>query len=74
MSLRALVRDFGARGLLLVALVSGATLLLGTRDLTRTRDTYLTLAAFHGYLELAVLVVAMCGRRDLWPRPQAHDV
>jgi hypothetical protein len=66
MSLRALLRDFGALGLLAIALVSVATIALATRDLTRTRDAYLTLSAFHGYLELAVLVIAACGRRDLW--------
>lgn len=68
MSLRALLRDFGALGLLAVAIVSAATIALGTRDLTRTRDAYLTLSAFHGYLELAVLVIALSGRRDLWSR------
>jgi len=66
MSLRALLRDFGGIGLLAVAAISLATLAFATRDVNHTRDAYLTLSAFHGYLELAVLVIALCGRRALW--------
>ena len=66
MSLRALLRDFGDRGLALVAVASVATFAIATRDLNHTRDAYLTLSAFHGYLELAVLVIALCGRPSLW--------
>jgi hypothetical protein len=66
MSVRALVRDFGGVGLGLVALGSIAILLFATRDLHHTREAYLTLSAFHGYLELAALVIALCGRRDLF--------
>jgi hypothetical protein len=69
MSLRALLRDFGAAGLVAIALFSIGTVALATRNLNATRDTYLTLSAFHGYLELAVLVIAACGRRDLFAVP-----
>jgi hypothetical protein len=68
MSLRALGQDFGAIGLVVVALLSLAMLGLAAHDLNGTRNTYLTLSAFHGYLELAALVVLACGRRDLWMR------
>ncbi len=65
MSFRALVRDFGTLGLGVVALMAAATFALATRDLHVTRDTYLSLSAFHGYLELAVIVIVLCGRRDV---------
>jgi hypothetical protein len=66
MSLRALTRDFGGVGLAIVAIASLAMLAFATRDLHHTRDAYLTLSAFHGYLELAALVIALSGRGELY--------
>lgn len=55
MSARSLLADFGLLGLL--ALAGACALVIGFAafDLVRTRDVYLSLAAFHGYLELAML-------------------
>jgi hypothetical protein len=53
MSVRALLRDFPAPWL--AAIVALALLVLGASfvDVHRTRQLYLSLATFHGYLELA---------------------
>jgi hypothetical protein len=53
MSLRSLTRDFPAPLLALVVLVAVAILGASFVDVTRTRQLYLWLAGFHGYLELA---------------------
>jgi len=53
MSLRALARDFPAPWLALVVLLAAAVLAASAVDVHRTRQLYLSLATFHGYLELA---------------------
>jgi hypothetical protein len=55
MSLRSALRDFGRPGLLLVALAAIAVVAAAFLDLHRTRGVYLSLATFHGYLEVAML-------------------
>jgi hypothetical protein len=52
MSLRGLVRDFTAPGLAVIAVLTAAVLGASTLDAHRTRQLYLSLATFHGYLEL----------------------
>jgi hypothetical protein len=66
MSWRAWTADFGTVGLASIAVASIAMVAFATRDLHHTREAYLTLSAFHGYLELAALVVAFGGRGDLY--------
>ena len=63
MSARALLRDFRIWGLVFIAALSAAMIAFAARDLRLARDTYLSLSAFHGYLELALLIIAVCGRR-----------
>ena len=62
-SLRSLANDLGERGfwivVALVALVLGGSLV----DLHGTRKLYLSLAVFHGYLELAMLCYLVVARR-----------
>jgi hypothetical protein len=62
-SLRSLAKDLGERGLwivvALVALMLGASLV----DVNGTRNLYLSLAVFHGYLELAMLAYLIAARR-----------
>src|SRR5665213_790612 len=53
MSLRSLQRDLGPVWLGLIALVAGAVLAATFVDAHRTRQLYLSLSSFHGYLELA---------------------
>jgi hypothetical protein len=53
MSLRSLRRDLGPTWLGLVALVACAVLATSFVDAHRTRQLYLSLSSFHGYLELA---------------------
>jgi hypothetical protein len=53
MSLRSLRRDLGPIWLGLVALVACAVLAASFVDAHRTRQLYLSLSSFHGYLELA---------------------
>jgi hypothetical protein len=53
MSLRSLLRDLGPLWLGLVALVACAVLAASFIDAHRTRQLYLSLSSFHGYLELA---------------------
>ena len=55
MSARSLVADFGVLGLLAIGLASALVLGLAAFDALRTREVYLSVAAFHGYLELAML-------------------
>ena len=53
MSLRSLLRELGPVWLIVIALVAGAVLAASFVDAHRTRQLYLSLSAFHGYLELA---------------------
>jgi hypothetical protein len=53
MSLRALARDFPAPWLAAIVLAAAAVLGASLVDVHRTRQLYLSLATFHGYLELA---------------------
>ena len=53
MSVRSLLRDLGPVWLVVIALVAGAVLAASFVDAHRTRQLYLSLSAFHGYLELA---------------------
>lgn len=53
MSWRSLRRDFGPVWLGLIALVAVAVLAASFVDAHRTRQLYLSLSGFHGYLELA---------------------
>ena len=53
MSLRALLRDLGPVWLGLTALLACAVLGASFVDAHRTRQLYLSLSGFHGYLELA---------------------
>jgi hypothetical protein len=55
MSLRYLLRDLGAPGVASTVLVMVAVGLGACFQLQRTRALYLSLATFHGYLELALL-------------------
>jgi hypothetical protein len=55
MSYRALRGDLGAWGLALAALLVALVPLLGLLAPLRTQATYLSLASFHAYLELAAL-------------------
>jgi hypothetical protein len=55
MSARALVRDFGTWGLLAVIVATITVLGAAFVDVLRTRAVYLSLAMFHGYMELALL-------------------
>jgi hypothetical protein len=55
MSLRSLTRDFGKLGFALVVATSLGVVLSAFLDLHRTRFLYLSIATFHGYLELGAL-------------------
>jgi hypothetical protein len=55
MSVRSWFSDFGVPGGLAIAVAAVAVLLGGVFELHRTRELYLSLAMFHGYLELALL-------------------
>jgi hypothetical protein len=55
MSIRALFADLGAPGVAAVALVAAAVMLGACLDVHRARALYLSLATFHGYLELGLL-------------------
>lgn len=54
MAARAMTREFSRVGLLLLALSALAVLLGALFDVHRSRNLYLSLAMFHGYLELAL--------------------
>jgi hypothetical protein len=68
MSIRSAFRDFGRSGLVLVALGVALVAAFALRDLHRTRDVYLSLATFHGYLELAALAFFTTAHRVDGPR------
>ncbi len=53
MSLRSLLRDLGPVWLGVIALIACAVLAASFADAHRTRQLYLSLSSFHGYLELA---------------------
>ena len=55
MSVRSLFADLGAPGVAAVTLAAAAVLFGAYFDLQRARALYLSLATFHGYLELALL-------------------
>ncbi|MFI5302140.1 MAG: hypothetical protein ACHREM_28955, partial [Polyangiales bacterium] len=65
MSARAIMRDLGAPGVA-VTLIAAALVLGGSLfDVHRTRALYLSLATFHGYLEVSVLAFFLArGRRS----------
>ena len=54
-SLRALVRDFGRGWLAIIVLAAFTVVALAFFNAVKTRHTYLSIAMFHGYLELALL-------------------
>jgi hypothetical protein len=56
MSLRALFADLGPSGVLATSIAAAAVLLGACFEPNRTRALYLSLATFHGYVELALLV------------------
>ena len=56
MSVRALFADLGTRGVLATTLAAAAVLLGACFELQRSHALYLSLATFHGYVELALLV------------------
>jgi hypothetical protein len=62
---RGLRRDFTTAGVALIALALLALWVLATRDLYGTRALYLSLANFHGLLELATLCFALAWGRSL---------
>lgn len=55
MSVRSLFSDLGAPGVAAVGLAAIAVWIGAAFDLHRTRELYLSLATFHGYLEFALL-------------------
>jgi hypothetical protein len=55
MAARALLREFGGLGLALAGLCVFAVLAAAFTGVLRTRHVYLSLAMFHGYMELALL-------------------
>jgi len=63
MSLKSAVADFGPRGIRLVLLASLAMLVASAWDLQLSRSAYLSLATFHGYLELATLTLFLARPR-----------
>jgi hypothetical protein len=63
MSIRSIVRDFGPRGLAVVVVLSALVLAGAFVSMTRTRELYLSLATFHGYLEIAMLAYFMNSAR-----------
>jgi hypothetical protein len=64
MSIRSAFRDFGGSGLVVVALGVALVAAFALRDLHRTREVYLSLATFHGYLELAAVAFFTAQRVD----------
>jgi hypothetical protein len=64
MSLRALARDFPAPWLAVVVVLAAAVLAASLLDVHRTRQLYLSLATFHGYLELAAAAFLVVRGRD----------
>lgn len=70
MSLRSLLADFGAKGLAFVVVAAGTVLVLGALSPERTRNVYVSLATFHGYLELTMLTYFWVGRRSATRAPE----
>jgi hypothetical protein len=69
MSLRALARDLGAPALAIAVTLSVAMVAASLVSVHRTRGLYLSLATFHGYLEVAALAYWLVrGRRAAVPR------
>jgi hypothetical protein len=60
LSARSLLTDFGALGLMCVALLALAVVVGAVFDARVARNTYLSLAMFHGYLELALFAYFGC--------------
>jgi len=60
MSLRSMARDFGTRGLVVVVALSLLVVFGACLSMVRTRELYLSLATFHGYLEIAMLAYFVC--------------
>jgi hypothetical protein len=60
MSVRSMMRDFGPRGLIVVIALTLLVVVGACCALTRTRELYLGLAVFHGYLEMAMLAYFLC--------------
>ena len=55
MSIRSLFSDLGTPGVVAVAIAAAAVLVGACFDLHRARGLYLSLATFHGYVEVALL-------------------
>jgi hypothetical protein len=73
MSVRSLFSDLGAPGVAAVSIAAGAVLIGACFDLHRARALYLSLATFHGYLELALLTFFWVrGDSGSEPRAQAR--
>jgi hypothetical protein len=62
-SLRSLVGDFGVTGFWIVIALTLLVVCASFADLHGTRNMYLSLAVFHGYLELAMLCYLVVARR-----------
>jgi Flp pilus assembly pilin Flp len=65
MTARSLFADFGAPGVAAVALAAGALLIGACFNVQRSQSLYLSLATFHGYLELALLAFFWVRGADL---------
>lgn len=63
MSARSLVRDFSPLALVAIGVMAALVLAASFFDLYGTRDLYLSLAAFHAWLELVMLVFLVMARR-----------
>jgi len=79
MSARSLIKDFSGLGVGAIVLGTFVVVAFGAKNLLVTRDVYLSIAAFHGYLELATLAyLSTAGMqrfvvtRAAVPLPQAH--
>jgi hypothetical protein len=62
MSVRSMLRDFGKSGVAIVAILTALVVVGAFFALTRTRNLYLSLAVFHGYLEMAMLAYFLCAQ------------
>jgi hypothetical protein len=67
MSLRSLVRDLGRPALVVAAVFAVGMLAASVMALHQTRAIYLSLATFHGYLELAMLTYFVAAARSASP-------
>jgi hypothetical protein len=68
MSIHSLLRDFGPKGVAVVVALAALVLAGAFVSMARTRELYLSLATFHGYLELAMLAYFLVSMR---PRARA---